>query len=100
MDHLEKTMSAKEILDFMRSQGYVWVREDELKTVKLKERIKRKSWITQKEIADSKIWGVDKGAVKVIVKNEVNPEYIDADKPPFKVHKSEVERIALNRGTW
>ena len=90
--------STKEILDAMREAGYVWVKEDELKPIKLKERILRKKWITLKEIADSKIWGVEKQAVKSIVKKEVKEAAMDKSRYPFKVHRGEVERIAKNRG--
>lgn len=97
---MEGTVSILEFMEYMKKEGLLIVPREKAEAERLRERVKRKKWITLKEIADSKIWGVDKGAVKVIVKEEVDPDCVNKSRVPYKVHRSEVERIALNRGTW
>ena len=99
MERIEDVKTVGELIRYMEDNDLIIAPRQLIKEQQLKEKILRKKWITLKEIADSKIWGVKKDAVKLIVKKEVDPDCIDAEEAPFKIHRSEVERIAKNRGT-
>lgn len=95
---MEGTVNISDFIKYLEDHGFVIAPREYVKQQVLKEKILRKKWITQKEIADSKIWGVDKGAVKVIVKGQIDQDCINKTSRPFRIHRSEVERIAKNRG--
>ena len=98
MDRLERTISIAELFDYMRKEDLVIAPRQLVEQEQLKEKIMRKKWITMKEIADSGIWGVGKVTVKAIVKDQVDQDAVNKTHAPFKIHRSEVERIAKNRG--
>lgn len=100
MSRLEETVSISELFERMRREDLVIVPRGFVKQEQLKEKILRKKWITYKEIADSQIWNAkSKSGVERIVKEDVDKDCLDTSKQPFKIHRSEVERIAKNRGT-
>lgn len=91
---------ADKMISHFEKEGLVLSRKELAKQAQLKERVLRKSWITYREISDSNIWkNIGVKAVKTIVKQEVDPDCIDKTNHTHKVHRSEVERIAKNRGT-
>ena len=98
MDRLNETAIlekvVKIVMDQLDQQGLI------NRQSVLKDKILKKKWITYKEIADANIWDVkSKSGVERVVKTEIDPDCIDNSKHPFRIHRSEVERIAKNRGT-
>lgn len=102
MDLSEETINriADRVIQRFEQRGLMAGSAAVIKQEQLKDKILRKKWITYKEIADSNIWDVkSKSGVERIVKEDVDKDCLDTSKQPFKIHRSEVERIAKNRGT-
>lgn len=97
---MEGTVSIPDFVRYLKDNHLIIAPEDYFKREQLKDKILKKKWITYKEIADSQIWiAKSKSGVERIVKEDVDPDCLDTSKQPFRIHRSEVERIAKDRGT-
>lgn len=95
----EKIMSVDELLDFMKSEGLVIGKREELERESLKREYMRKKVLCLREIAEAKIWGISsKTGVKAIADKEIQQHEITKRKNAHYIVRSAVERVAKNRG--
>lgn len=95
----EKMMRVDDLLEFMRSEGLVFAKREDLERESLQRKYLRKKSLSFKEIADARIWGIpSKTGVKAIADREIMEHEIFKRKNAHYIVRSAVERIAKNRG--
>tara|TARA_Y100001963_G_C6693368_1_gene405750 strand:- start:656 stop:949 length:294 start_codon:yes stop_codon:yes gene_type:complete len=96
---MDGIVNIPDLLDYMKKEGLVLVKEKDIIPSRLQERYLRKKSLTFKEISDANIWGeIGKSRVEAIAQDLLPHEKFKSGNK-WKVHRSAVERIAKNRGT-
>lgn len=97
---MQALISMPELIDHLKKEGLVLVKESEYIKESLKERYLKKKSLTYKDISDAGIWGdIGKKAVEVIAKKSLEDHEKFLKGNVFRIHISAVVRIGKNRGT-